>query len=88
MSILTYLVISTDCWQLRAHVTACELLARQSQQSGTSGSHGSQNFLTGQHQPIFEGIFSEPRIIRSHTGPQKTVSFQMTTNDLIVAAQV
>ena len=43
------------------------------------------------HQPVCEGIPQEPRIISSHTAPQKItkeISFHMTKNDMMVAEQV
>ena len=53
--------------------------------------HSRREFLTGKHQPISEGISWEACIICSHTGPQKIarkISFQVTTNDMMVVEQV
>ena len=47
--------------------------------------------LDNHNQPISEGISWEPRIINSHTAPQKIakeISFHLTANDMIVAEQV
>ena len=60
-------------------------------QYGTSSSHGGREKLTEKHQPISEGKSWEPRIVSSHTGPQKTakeISFHVTTNEKMVAEQV
>ena len=46
---------------------------------------------TEKHQPVSEGISWEPRIVSSHTAPQKIakkISFQVTENDMMVAEQV
>ena len=58
---------------------------------GTSSSHGGREKSTEKHQPISEGISWEPRIVSSHTGPQKIakeISFHVTTNEMMVAEQV
>ena len=60
----------------------------KSGQCGTSSSHGGRENLTEKHQPVSEGISWEPRIVSSHTAPQKIakkISFQMTENDTMVA---
>ena len=60
-------------------------------QCGTSSSHGGQENSTEKHQPVSEGISWEPRIVSSHTAPQKIakkISFQVTENDMMVAEQV
>ena len=44
----------------------------KSRPCGTSSSHGGREKSTEKHQPTSEGIFREPRIISSHTGPLKT----------------
>ena len=56
----------------------------KSRQWGTSSSHGGQENSTEKHQPVSEGISWEPRIVSSHTAPQKIakkISFQVTEND-------
>ena len=63
----------------------------KSGQCGTSSSHGGRENSTEKHQPVSEGISWEPRIVSSHTAPQKIakkISFQMTENDTMVALQV
>ena len=63
----------------------------KSGQYGTSSSHGGREKSTEKHQPISEGISWEPRIVSSHTGPQKIakeISFHVTINDMMVAEQV
>ena len=63
----------------------------KSGQCGTSSSHGGRENSTEKHQPVSEGISWEPRIVSSHTAPQKIakkISFQMTENDMMVASQV
>ena len=60
----------------------------KSGQCGTSSSHGVRENSTEKHQPVSEGISWEPRIVSSHTAPQKIakkISFQMTENDMMVA---
>ena len=60
----------------------------KSGQCGTSSSHSRRENSTEKHQPVSEGISWEPRIVSSHTAPQKTakkISFQMTENDMMVA---
>ena len=60
----------------------------KSQQCGTSSSHGRRENSTEKHQPVSEGISWEPRIVSSHTAPQKIakkISFQVTENDMMVA---
>ena len=60
-------------------------------QCRTSSSHSRREKSTEKHQPISEGISQEPRIITSHTGPQKIaekISFHVTTNDMIFAEQI
>ena len=62
-----------------------------SRQSAISCCHGGRDISKGQHRPVSEGICREPRIIGSDTGPQKIakeISFQVTTNEMIVAEQV
>ena len=56
----------------------------KSRQRGTSSSHGGRENSTEKHQPVSEGISWEPRIVSSHTTPQKIakkISFQVTEND-------
>ena len=63
----------------------------KSQQCGTSSSNTGRGNLTEKHQPVFENISWEPRIVSSHTAPQKIakkISFQVTENDMMVAEQV
>ena len=58
---------------------------------GTSSSHRGRLKLTEKHQRISEGISWEPRIVSSHTGPQKIakeINFHVITNDMMVAEQV
>ena len=60
----------------------------KSRQCGTSSSHGGRENSTEKHQPVSEGISWEPRIVSSHTAPQKIakkISFQVTENDMMVA---
>ena len=60
----------------------------KTRQCATSPSHGGRENSTEKHQPVSEGISSEPRIVSSHTAPQKIakkISFQVTENDMIVA---
>ena len=60
-------------------------------QCRTSLSHGGREKSTEKHQPVSEGISWEPRIISSHTAPQKIakkLSFQVTKNVMMVAEQV
>ena len=60
----------------------------KSGQCGTSSSHGGRENSTEKHQPVSEDISWEPRIVSSHTAPQKIakkISFQMTENDMMVA---
>ena len=60
----------------------------KSRQCITSLSHGGRENLPEKHQPVSEGISWEPRIISSHTTPQKiakNISFQVTENDMMVA---
>ena len=60
----------------------------KSGQCGTSSSHGGRENSTEKHQPVSEGISWEPRIVSSHTAPQKIakkISFQMAENDMMVA---
>ena len=60
----------------------------KSRQCGTSSSHGGRENSTEKHQPVSEGISWEPRIVNSHTAPQKIakkISFQVTENDMMVA---
>ena len=60
----------------------------KSRQCGTSSSHGGRENSTEKHQPVSEGISWEPRIVSSHTAPQKIakkISFQVTENDIMVA---
>ena len=60
----------------------------KSGQCGTSSSHGGRENSPEKHQPVSEGISWEPRIVSSHTAPQKIakkISFQMTENDMMVA---
>ena len=63
----------------------------KSRQCGTSSSHGGRENSTEKHQPVSEGISWKPRIVRSHTAPQKIakkISFQVAENNMMVAAQV
>ena len=67
------------------------MAGKKSQQCGTSSFHGGREKLTEKHQPISDCISREPCIIGSHTGPQKIaerISFDVTTNDMMVAEQV
>ena len=60
----------------------------KTRQGGTSPSHGGRENSTEKHQPVSEGISWEPRIVSSHTAPQKIakkISFQVTENDMMVA---
>ena len=60
----------------------------KSGQCGTSSSHSGRENSTEKHQPVSEGISWEPRIVSSHTAPQKIakkISFQVTENDMMVA---
>ena len=60
----------------------------KSRQCGTSSSHGGRENSTEKHQPVSEGISWEPRIVSSHTAPQKIakkISFQVTENHMMVA---
>ena len=63
----------------------------KSRQCGTSSTHYMREKSTEKHQPVSEGISWEPRIISSHTAPQKIarkLSFQVTKNDMMVAKKV
>ena len=66
-------------------------VGKKSRQCRTSSSHGGLENSTEKHQPVSEGIFWEPYIVKSHTAPQKIakkISFQVTENDMMVAEQV
>ena len=72
-------------------VNSLRAAGEKGRQYGTSWSHGRQEKPTEKHLPISEGISWEPRIISSHTAPQKIakkISFQVTKNDMMVAEQV
>ena len=72
-------------------VNPFRVVGKQSRQCRTSSSHSGGEKSIEKHQPISEGISREPRIISSHTGPQKIaerISFHVTTNDMMVAEQV
>ena len=60
-----------------SHYRACNLVnplrvaVEKSRQCRTSSSHGGQENSTEKHQPVSKGISWEPRIVSSHTAPQK-----------------
>ena len=68
--------------------TPLRAAGEKSRQCGTSSSHGGRENSTEKHQPVSEGISWEPRIVSSHTAPQKIakkISLQVTENDMMVA---
>ena len=73
---------------MKDYVNSLRAAVDKSGQCGTSLSHGLQENSTEKHQPVSEGISWEPRIVSSHTTPQKIakkISFQVTENDMMVA---
>ena len=70
------------------HLNPLHAAVKKSGQCRTSSSHGGRENSTEKHQPVSGGISWEPRIVSSHTAPQKIakkISFQMTENDMMVA---
>ena len=77
--------------KVKHFVNPLHAAVKKSRQCRTSLSHGGQENSTVKHQPVSKGISWKPRIVRSHTAPQKTakkISFQVTENDMMVAEQV
>ena len=72
-------------------INPLHVAVEKGQQRGTSLSHSGRENSTEKHQPVSEGTSSEPRIISSHTAPQKIakkISFQVTETDMMVAEKV
>ena len=66
-------------WTLK-RINPLRAAVEKSRQCGTSSSHGGRENSTQKHQSVPEGISWEPRIVSSHTAPQKIAKNKLSSD--------